>query len=140
MISVEKNSAFTRFLSGSLVAGVVAAVLNNLYNLIYLTFSDLEVGWVINFMSITLSTMILILMGGIFYFILSRFTSKATNIYVVVAVIFTILSCVGPLLKPELPDGSPAPEGFFGLVLPMHFIAGICAVVIQPYFVKKNKF
>jgi hypothetical protein len=54
-------------------------------------------------------------------------------IFVVVVVVFTLLSMGGPL-QPVLPDGSPVPAGFAVLTVAMHLIAGAVILLFIPRY------
>lgn len=126
------------FLIGALVAGAIAAILNNLYSFTYTAITGFGVPDVINMGSITMSSFIPAILGALFYFALSRFTSKATSIFVVVSVVLIIVSFAGSF-APELPDGTPTPEGFAALTLPMHIIAGLVIIFILTRYVQGRK-
>jgi hypothetical protein len=88
---------------------------------------------VIHFGSITGASVVPTIIGALCYFGLSRFTSKAKLIFTIAGIAFMLFSFLGPL-SPELPDGTPTPEGFAGLTLPMHIIAGLVAVIFIPKY------
>ena len=56
-------------------------------------------------------------------------------IFVVISAVFTIVSLYGTV-QPVLPDGTPAPDGFTLLTMPMHLIAGAVAIWGIPKFSK----
>jgi hypothetical protein len=76
-------------------------------------------------------------MASLFYFALSRFTPKATLIFIIAGVAFTLFSFGGPL-QSQLPDGTPTPQGFAGLTLPMHIISGVVVIYTLVRYVTKN--
>ena len=71
------------------------------------------------------------------YYILARGTTKSTVIFITAGLVFTLVSFAGPLGS-SLPDGTPTPDGFAGLTLPMHIVAGLAAVVVIPSFVRRK--
>ncbi len=126
------------FLIGGLIEGVLAAILNNLYSYVYTATTGFSIPQVINFGSVTGASIIPAVIGGVFYYLLSRFTSKATIIFVSVGVVFTLLSLASPL-QSQLPDGTPTPQGFAGLTLPMHIISGVVVIYTLVKYVNRNK-
>ncbi len=135
-VNVSKPS-IVKFLLAGLIAGAIAAALNNLYHLIYSGITGFSLPEVIHFGSITIASILPVLVGALFYFALTRFTSKATLIFLVAGVLFTLISLGGPF-NFQLPNGSPAPSGFVGLTLPMHLIAGAAALYFIPKYVNRN--
>jgi uncharacterized membrane protein len=84
-----------------------------------------------------MSSFVPALLGALFYFVLSRFTSRATPIFVVVGIVLVIVSFAGSFM-PQLPDGSPTPAGFAGLTLPMHIIAGGVIIWVLTRYVRRD--
>ena len=114
------------------LAGIISTVLNNIYSLIHAELTGFSIPEIIHFGFITelLSPTII---GALGYFVLSRFTNKATLIYISTVGVLTILSCYGPL-QGVLPEGTATPDGFAGPSLPMHFITGLVAIVFIPKY------
>ena len=129
--STRAKVPITRFLLGGLAAGLISAVLNNLYSLAYTAATDISVPEVIHFGSISGASVAPALIGALIYFALSRFTNRATLLFVVGGLVFMLVSCAGPLIG-EIPDGSVTQAGFMGLTVPMHLIAGFVCVLIVP--------
>ena len=126
------------FLMGAFISGIIGAILNNVYGSLYSSVTGFSLPEVVNVFSITLASILPVLVGGLFYFALSRFTPKATLIFIIVGAVFTFVSLASPL-QPQLPDGSPTPGGFAGLTLPMHIISGVVVLYVLPRYVTKGK-
>jgi hypothetical protein len=126
------------FLTGALIAGIISALLNNLYSVIYTAVTGFSIREVIHVGSVTGASVIPALIGGLIYFGLSRITPKATLIFIVLGIAFTLFSFMGPF-QPQLPDGTPTPEGFVGLTLPMHLISGGVILYVLTQYVQKGK-
>ena len=133
----QKKTGIKPFLTGALVAGLTGAVLNNLYSYAYSAITGFSIPQVINVGSVTMSSFGPALLGALFYFVLSRFTSRATPIFVVAGIVLVIVSFAGSFM-PQLPDGSPTPAGFAGLTLPMHIIAGGVIIWVLTRYVRRN--
>jgi hypothetical protein len=134
----QKKTGVKPFLTGALAAGLIGAVLNNLYSYLYTALTGFSVLEVINFGSVTISSFVPAVLGALFYFVLSRFTAKATRIFVVVGIVLIIASFAGSFM-PQLPDGTPTPAGFVGLTLPMHIIAGAVILWVLTRYVRRDQ-
>lgn len=139
MTTNENNTtSFRKYIYVGLIAGIVTAIVNNIYSLIYTSMTTFAIYTIINPISITLASIIPMVVAAIIYFGLNRFSTKALLIFSVGTVFFTLISLSGPLGN-QLPDGTPIPAGFAALTIPMHVFAGVFAVICIPRFVKKNE-
>jgi hypothetical protein len=135
---MEKSFTLSRVslkkaLVAGLLAGVIIALLNNLYNLFCGAVLGISAPGVIHVGSVTGSSVVPALLAGVFYYLLARFTRRPGLIFTVVIVVCTLLSMGGPL-QPVLPDGSPAPAGFATLTMPMHLVAGAVMLLVIPRY------
>lgn len=128
--SVSKPG-FMGYLIGGVVAGVVTAILNNLWNLLYPAIGGVSVPEVINAGSVTMMSILPLLIAAVGYFVLSRFVDNATPIFQIGTVVLALLSLFGTFNPPM-----PVPDGFAGLSGPMHIIAGLVGAFVIPRFVK----
>jgi Family of unknown function (DUF6069) len=120
-------------LKGGLIAGVIAASLNLAWNFIAQSMGSVAPP---NFtIAVIMSSILPLVLGGVFYFLLLKFTGKGKMIFLIVSGVFTLLSLFGPM-QPVMPDGTPTPEGFAMLTIPMHIIAGGAAMWGIPKFAK----
>ncbi|MCZ8355350.1 MAG: hypothetical protein O9340_11480 [Cyclobacteriaceae bacterium] len=78
-------------------------------------------------MAVTISSVFPILIAAVVYYLMIKFLKKGKSVFVVLGSLFLLFSLYGPL-QPIMPDGSPTPEGFALLTIPMHFISGITAI------------
>ncbi len=125
-----------RFLLGGLIAGIIAAVLNNVYSIAYTAATGLSAAQFINPGSVTILSALPLLIGSLVYFGLSRWTDRATLLFVIGTAVLVLLSLGGPF-SPTMPDGSPRPEGFVALTLPMHLAVGIASILIVPRLARR---
>ena len=121
-------------LRGGLISGVIAAVINGVWNLAAQPLLNIQVP-LIGLVQTTMASILPMLFGGILFFLLAKFTGKGKMIFVVISAVFTIVSLYGTV-QPVLPDGTPAPDGFTLLTMPMHLIAGAVAIWGIPKFSK----
>jgi len=129
--SSASKPAFTGYLIGGVVAGIVTAILNNLWNLIYPAIGGVSVPEVINLGSVTLMSIVPLLIAAVGYFVLSRFLNNATPIFQVLIIVLALFGLFGTFNPPM-----PVPAGFAGLSAPMHVSAGLVGAFVIPRFVK----
>ena len=116
---------FLNTLKAGAIAGFVGAGLNHVWSFIAQALGSVPPpGFAL---AVTISSVLLVVVGAVFYFLLARFVPKGALIWTVVGVIFMLASCYSPTL-PTLPDGTAAPEGFALLTIPMHLISGLIAL------------
>ena len=125
----------TQALKGALISGVIALVINQIWNFIALHFLNAVAPagpWTI---MVCVSSVVPLLIAGLLYFALEKYTSKGATIFTVVAVVLTMLS-IYQNFQPVMPDGTATPQNFAILSVPMHFIAGFAAAFGIPRFSK----
>lgn len=127
-----------RFLIGGLLAGVIAAVLNNIYHTAYTAVTGVEATVVINYVTVTIATIAPLILAALVYYGLSRNTRHPTMIFLILTIFLTITSSALMAIS-HFPDRTPVPDGFIGLALPMHYIAGTVAAIFIPMYVSAGK-
>jgi len=128
----------SKYLIAGLLAGLIAAVVNNIYHLSYSAITGVEFKVVVNVLTVTLASVIPLVLAGLVYQALDNNTNKATVIFVIMTIFLTICS-MGSMAVPVFPNREEVPEGFYGLTLPMHFIAGGIAAVVIPRYIASQK-
>lgn len=117
--------SFGRAVRAGFIAGLISAGLNNIWSLLAQALG--AVAPPMFAFAVTVSSIMPTVIGAILFFALVKWTSKGQLIWMVIAVAFTLLSCI-PTFGTTLPDGNAAPERFTLLTLPMHLIAGAVAI------------
>lgn len=116
---------FINALKGGAVAGFIGAGLNHIWSFIAQAMGSMPPpGFTV---AVTVASVLPVVVGAVFYFVLARYVPKGALIWTVVGVVFMLASCYSPTL-PTLPDGTPAPPGFALLAIPMHLISGVVAL------------
>ena len=126
---------FTQALKGAIISAAIAVVVNHIWNQIAtnaLHAQGVPGPWLI---MVTVSSIVPLLLAGVVYFLLEKYTGIGAKIFAGLAVVLTVLSVYGNF-QPTLPDGTPTPEGFALLTVPMHFVAGLIAAFGIPKFSK----
>jgi hypothetical protein len=117
--------SFSKILTVAALLAITTLVLNNLYAYLYSSATGVSLPEVINFTSISAASVLPVFAAAVFYYLLSLYNPlRADVIYWVTVVVLALISLAGPL-SGTLPDGSPRPEGFTLLTLPMHVITGV---------------
>ncbi len=133
--TLKMKPSITQTLKAALTSGVIALVLNQIWNFIALNYLNAMAPagpWII---LVGTSSVIPLLLAGVVYFLLEKYTSKGSLIFIITALILTVFS-IYPNLQTTLPDGTAAPQNFALLSIPMHFIAGLAAAFGIPHFSK----
>lgn len=132
-ISFTKKKLFNKLIVRGLITGIIAAVLNNAYAIIYMEVTNFLPPTEINALSISMATFLAAILATFVYFGLTVYSSYPNIAYIVGGIFFLGVSLLAPMSK-TLPDGTFTPEGFAGLAVPMHIISGLLILLIIPYF------
>jgi hypothetical protein len=116
--------------SAGAAAGLLSALINNVYFAVYLGFSGSSFGEP-SWLSVTLSSFFPSVLGGAGYAVLSRFSARARPLFAAVTSAIVILSFES-VFRDTLPDGSAKPAFFDLLVMPMHVVVGLAAILLVP--------
>ena len=108
------------------MAGGIAAILNNLYGLFYCAVTQIVIPPQLIHWRMTLTGMLVCIAAAIFYFLLSRVTVFAKQIYLTACLIAFFASLSAPL--------GETIEGIPGLVVPMHIGTLLILMIILPRF------
>jgi hypothetical protein len=138
---MSTQPSFVKALIAGAISGGISAVLNNIYNVAHSSMTGFSIPGIIHVGSITASSVITALVGGIGYFVLAKFLVKddvkrRMLVFQIGAIVLAALSCFSSF-APTLPDGTPAPAQFAMLSAPMHIISGVVAAFVIPYFAER---
>ncbi len=133
-METKNNVTVLNALKAGAISGVASLVLNNIWNVIIVKTTGV-VAPIITPVSISMSSFLTAVIGGLVFWGLAKFLDKASLIFVVLAAILGVLSCYGNI-QPTLPDGSVTPDGFALLTIPMHLIAAAVAAYVIPKYSK----
>ncbi len=124
-----------KLLLRTLIAAVSAAVVNNLFSVVYTAITGFSIPEVINPASVTLFSVVPVVLGGLVYWGVSRLNLKVANIGLVIGtvVLFVALSIpsFGETIQTPTTE-MPAPEGFAGLSFGLHFAGPILLLALVP--------
>jgi hypothetical protein len=128
--AATERPLLARFLWGGVVAGCASAFVNSSYFVAYRMATEFTAA-VPTLGSVVLSSLFPPVLAGLGYGLLSRFTKRATLVFVSLTCAIT-LATFESMLSTTLPDGTLKPPGFDALVMPMHVVVGGLAALIIP--------
>lgn len=136
MASLELKPALGSVALRTLVAAVAAVVVNNIYSVVYSAITGFALPGVINPVSVTMFSAVPVILGGLVYFIASRFSVPVAKWglaagTIVLFVMFAFPSFADTIQTPGSP-AMPAPEGFAGLSFGLHFAGPIFLLWLVP--------
>jgi hypothetical protein len=155
MPSIEKSKSFFNYklkemkkeldgshiykpLMASLLAGIIATVLNIFYDVIYRNFTDFPLHDLINVSTLIFATLIALAIAGVVFAILDRYTSHSQVIYIIIFVVLTLL-CIRWVLHVHRSDDPALNTEFRDLLLGIVIISGSLATFLVPFFIKHEK-
>jgi hypothetical protein len=138
-VTDEKANNIPRkqFLIAGLIAGLVAAVVNNAYQLIYTAVTGFSAREAVNIFTVSLASIIPLVLAGLVYYLLSRNTSKPTMYFIILAVILTMFSERLRVFALFFYNYD-VPVEFYSLIIPMNFIAGSVAAIVIPMYILRH--
>lgn len=137
MTDIQLKPGAGRVLLMTLVAAVAAVLVNNVYSIAYTAATGFSIPEVINPVSVSMFSAAPVILGGIIYLIASRFSVKVANWGLVIGtvamfVMLTIPTFGEMIQTPTLAEPIPAPDGFVGLSLGLHFAGPVFLLWLVP--------
>lgn len=127
-----------QFLIGGAWAGLTAALINNIYSFIYTSITGFSASGAVNIFTVAIASFIPLMLAALVYYLLSNSTSKPTTYFIILSVILTMFSERLRVFAIYVYEYD-VPVAFYGLILPMNFMAGaVAAIVIPLYIVRKG--
>lgn len=126
--------AVWRYAFGGLLATAVAVAGNLAWLAVFPRYTGYTPSPLISPVAIVGATTSAVLLAAGIYLLLSRALTIATPLYLLGSLAVAAATAVAPL-APVMPDGSPTPEGFALLAMPMHLWAGVAAALVVPLVV-----
>jgi hypothetical protein len=125
-MNTENQISFGKVAKAGLIAGLFGAGVNNVWSFIAAFLgATIPPGFAI---AVTLSSLIPVLIGAVLFFVMTRFVPKGQLVWLVVSIVFILVSFYPVFTTPQLPDGTVLDSTFPLLVGPMHAFSGILAV------------
>jgi hypothetical protein len=132
--SPYKYTLPVRGILGGLFVGLASTVLNLAFDIIYRKVTGYEFAEYININSIIFFTIPTLIEEGIVYSIIREYIKKGMIVYIVLAVMLTIIVAFIPLGPNMLPSGTAMPPAARGLTMGVEIITGAMGSFALPYF------
>jgi len=130
-MTAAAEASVWRFVWGGALAALVAAAGNLWWFGAFTRLTGRVRPDILSSESILIATVPSVLLAAGVYLLLSRALAIATPLYVLGTLAVAGATTVAPL-APMMPDGTPTPDTFPLLAMPMHVWAGVCAAVVIP--------
>ncbi|MCA1754845.1 MAG: hypothetical protein LC641_09160 [Spirochaeta sp.] len=124
-----------------LIAALGAAIINNLYSIGYTAVTGFSIPEVINAFSVTTFSVVPVLVGGVVYWIASRYSVKLANVGLTIGTIILFILFYVPSFGETIttPQGTmEAPDGFAWLSFGLHFAGPILLLALVPEWRRKS--
>lgn len=131
METPQKIPALSKALLAGVMAGIIATVINLIYNAIFRLITKFEPSEAINFLSITLATMLILIMGGIAYFFLFKNRDPKDRLFTIILMVLMVIGIVITLLNHE--PGNSLLYGREGLMAGFILFGGLTGAFVIPY-------
>lgn len=118
-------------------AGIIATLVNLVYDYLYRDLVKFYPSEFINVSSIIFATMLLFTAAGIIYYLLNKFIRHGNIVYIVVFCALTVISFIASMHVNRTPDPSISEE-FRGLLLGTVAVTGLLAAFLIPYLTRHD--
>ncbi|WP_026768661.1 hypothetical protein [Asinibacterium sp. OR53] len=132
--SPYKYTLPVRGILGGLFVGIAGTVINLAFDIIYRKITGYEFAEYIGINSIIFFTIPTLIAAGIVYAFIREYIKNGLIVYIVLAVILTVIVAFIPLGPNMLPSGVAMPPAARGLTMGTEIITGILGAFALPYF------
>jgi len=142
-IEISNDPADTRIyrpVMAGVMAGIIATLLNLIYDQTYRGSTGFSLSPLINVASIIFGTMLILTIIGFLYALMDQFLKWSVVLHIIVFVVLTIL-CTWLAFHTHRSDNPVLTHQFRGLLSGIVIISGSCASILIPLFTKtENSF
>lgn len=125
----------TKCLLAALFTGIFAVLADELYNFIYRAVTRFSPSEIFNVSSLIFGTLIIFMIAGVIYFLLTKFTRKTDIVFIILMLVLTAVGFIIGLQVQRSPD-IHVTTAFRGLFIGIELIVGLMAAFLIPYYVK----
>lgn len=134
-----RYTVLTRGILGGLFVGIATTVVNLAFDFIYRSITTYEFSEFVNINSIIFFTIPTLVAAGIVYAILCHYFKKGRVLYIILALMLTVLVAFIPLGPNMMPSGHPLPAAARYLTMGIELISGLAGAFALPYFAEHPK-
>lgn len=122
----SQSLRFGTVIKAGVIAGFFGMGINNIWSMVAaLMGAKIPPAFAL---SVTVSSLLPVIVAALIYFLLMRFLTHGYRIYMIIGVVFLVISFVPVFTTHALPDGTVLDSTFPLLVAPMHVFSGILAL------------
>lgn len=132
----EHIPRFSKALLAGALTGIIATIINLIYNVAFRSITKFVPDEEFNFFSITLASMIVLVLIGLLYFLCIRYISDVV-FFVTIAILVIAFVCITAFAHTN--SSEAAFYGDHGLVAGFIIIGGVLALTLLPYLYNHPK-
>ncbi len=133
-----KQTGFSKILMTGLFTGIIATLLNLVYNYVYRSVTNLNPSEIINVSSLIFISVSVLLIAGFIYFLFVKYLKQGKIFYIILFLILTVLSIVVAFAFQRSSDPQISSQ-FRGLFIGVNLILGLSATFVIPYLSNHDK-
>lgn len=137
MEQASTQTHFSRSVLAGLFAGIIATLLNLIFNVFYREYTLFPLNDIINVSSLIFATCLVLTIAGVIYHYMDQYIKGGTILFIVVFLILTLL-LVRFDFHVQRSDNPVWNAEFSKLFLGVILISGLSTVLLIPYMVKKE--
>jgi len=132
-----KETLLSKAVLGSLLTGIIVTIINLIYDHVYRSIANYYFSEIFSIYALISISILLCMAGGIIYFLLNKYFTKGTLVYIVLVLAVTIVGLFMHITANK-PNGDPL-SGVGGLKIGLDIITGCSAAFLVPYFAQHPK-
>jgi hypothetical protein len=138
MNPASNNTSFSKAILAGFLSGIIAAVLNLIYSIVYRESANFANAEIIMPLTIFIGFPILLAVGGCAYFLLLKHLHAGTNWFIFFCITLLAALVAFTIMDTRQNEGSLF-SGLRGLCLGMEIITCLLAAFLIPYFARHPK-
>lgn len=127
-----KLTEFSKCLLSGLFAGIIATLINLLYDFVYRDITGFQLSEIINVPSIILASTLLLVIAGLIFYVFHHYLKKGSNVYRIIFVLLTAL-CIYLSMHVQRSDDTVIANQFKWLLCGVILVLGAIASFYIPY-------
>ena len=132
----ERIPTFSKALLAGALTGIAATVINMIYDVVFRSITNYEPAAWFNFFSITISSVLVLMLTGMFFYLFARNNSFKTYEVAIIIIVIAVIAITAFLHSDK---SQPVFYGNHGLVAGFTVLSGILALTLLPYLFRHPK-